>query len=227
MPALLFIGAHPDDETVYAGGTLAKYASEGVRVAVACATRGERGSTGGLCSIEELPQVREAELRRAVEILGAEEPYFLDYEDQKVAMADPAEIRRCLIRVIDAVRPDVVITFDPKGGGGHTDHVAVHRFATEAVGAASHRVERLVYTPPILTWCLAAEPQLSAQAGIDFVIDTSRWSRQKEMALDAHRTQSGLRRIFPRGSQDTLSVEAFTLASGPRPAIVPAGDLFD
>src|SRR5437868_8695371 len=70
VPSLLFILAHPDDETFFAAGTIAKYIDAGVRVYIVCATRGERGATADLCPVEELPQVREAELRDADRVLG-------------------------------------------------------------------------------------------------------------------------------------------------------------
>src|SRR5215469_7836282 len=93
MPGLLFIFAHPDDET-FSAGTIAKYATAGVEVGLICATRGERGSTGDLCSIDELPRVREAEVREAARILGVRRVEMLPYEDQKLWTAPIEDIRR-------------------------------------------------------------------------------------------------------------------------------------
>ena len=72
---LLFVFAHPDDETFLTGGVASKYTDEGVRVVLASATRGESGKVGDppVCSREELPAVREEELRRAAAILGIAE----------------------------------------------------------------------------------------------------------------------------------------------------------
>src|SRR5438105_5647938 len=84
---LLFVLAHPDDETFLAGGTIAKYAQAGVRVAVVCGTRGERGSTADLCPIDALPAQRESELREAARILGIAEVELLGYVDQQLAAA--------------------------------------------------------------------------------------------------------------------------------------------
>ena len=70
MAGLLLLFAHPDDESFFVAGTIARYSSAGVSVALVCATRGERGSTADLCAIEELPRVREAELGDAARILG-------------------------------------------------------------------------------------------------------------------------------------------------------------
>ena len=138
MDAILFIGAHPDDET-FCAGTMAKYVQAGVRVAVVCGTRGERGATADLCSIEELPKVREAELRRSMAIVGLEpdDVFFLPYEDQKLSKAPVEEVRRELVRIIREVQPGVVVTFDPYGNNEHTDHLAISRFAADALAAAA------------------------------------------------------------------------------------------
>src|SRR5947209_2875050 len=93
--SLLICGAHPDDETYFAG-SMAKYVSESARVSILCGTRGERGATADLCTIEQLPQVREAELRDSMRILGldAADVRFLPYEDQKLAQVPLDEVRR-------------------------------------------------------------------------------------------------------------------------------------
>ena len=65
MAGLLFLLAHPDDETFIAGGTIAKYAAAGVEIGVLCATRGQRGKTGDVCSHDDLARVREGEVRNA------------------------------------------------------------------------------------------------------------------------------------------------------------------
>src|SRR5581483_801784 len=139
MRNLLIIGAHPDDETFFAGGTIAKYAGEGTRVSIVCATRGERGATANLCSIEELPKFREKELRDAAGILGVEDIQLLPYEDQKLAEAPIEEIRRYLVEAIRKTRPQIVITFDPNGTNQHPDHVAISRFTLDAIAAAADR----------------------------------------------------------------------------------------
>jgi N-acetylglucosamine malate deacetylase 2 len=235
---LLFIGAHPDDETFFAAGTIARYASEGVCVSVACATRGERGSTAGLCSIEDLPKIREAELRDAMRILGVQSIHFLPYEDQKLAAAPMEDMRRRLIEVIRKERPQIAITFDPDGANQHPDHVAISRFSSDAVTAAAdarwypelgapHAIDRLLWTPPTVIFRYPEKTDFLKEPGIDFLIDTTPWSEQKTAAIRAHRSQR-LGRLFfddPKG-RSTFSMEAFRIGWGPRPAAVPANDLF-
>ena len=144
---MLAVLAHPDDESFGSGGLLAKYSAEGVRVALVCATRGEAGeiSDPSLATPEELPQVRE---REACAILGVEDRRFLGYRDSGMAgapdnqhvdalcQADFHEVAGTVVKIIREIRPQVLITFDPRGGYGHPDHVFMHRAAREAFSAA-------------------------------------------------------------------------------------------
>lgn len=237
---LLFIGAHPDDETFFAAGTFARYTSEGAVISVVCATRGESGKTGGFCSPEELPQVREGELRAAMSAVGVTDVQFLTYLDKQLAEAPVETLREQLVRAIRRTRPQVVVTFDPNGANQHPDHIAISRFASDAVAAAadprwfpqtgaSHVVDRVLWSPPVFLFRVPEERPLPNEPGFDFLIDTSAWLAQKTQAFEAHRTQfPGLRKLFfenPNG-QRTLGVEAFRLGWGSRPGQLPATDLF-
>ncbi|HEX4948109.1 MAG TPA: PIG-L deacetylase family protein [Blastocatellia bacterium] len=140
-PTLLAVFAHPDDETIAAGGTLARYAAAGVRVALLCATRGEWGpiSDDALADYETLGQVREQELRAACEVLGIRWLQFLDLPDGGVDWAMEDESYGALEKVVRAMRelrPQVVITFGPDGMYGHDDHIAIGRLTTEAFAMA-------------------------------------------------------------------------------------------
>jgi len=136
--------AHPDDECLGVGGTLAKYASEGVDVFLLTATRGENGRYHGFRLGEdqhpgsaELARTREAELRAAGAVLGLGEVSLLDYHDQHLDRADPSEAIKAIVRHIRRVKPDVIVTFAPDGAYGHPDHIAISQFTTAAiVGAA-------------------------------------------------------------------------------------------
>src|SRR6187401_166300 len=120
--------AHPDDESLGNGGTLARYAAEGVETYLATATRGERGWNGppdAYPGPEALGRTREAELRAAAAELGLREVSFLDYIDGDLDQADPAEAVGRIGAVLRRVRPHVVITFGPDGAYGHPDHIAI------------------------------------------------------------------------------------------------------
>ena len=136
-PTLLAVLAHPDDESLVAGGTMARYAAAGVRVALLCATRGEWGpiSDDDLADYETLAQVRETELRAACEVLGVCWLRFLDLPDGGVRWAMEDESYGALEKVVRAMRelqPQVIITFGADGLYGHDDHIAIGQFTTDA-----------------------------------------------------------------------------------------------
>ena len=148
---ILGVFAHPDDETSGCGGTFTRYAREGVDVFNVTATRGELGTlgTGGLSiAREELPHVRERELRAVLERYGANPPIILGYRDQEVKDADPEELTGKVFAAMVEVAPDVVITFGPLGISRHDDHIALHRAAVaafERYRAAAEKPARLFY----------------------------------------------------------------------------------
>ena len=137
---LLVVFAHPDDESMGMGGTLAKYAAEGVETYLVCATRGERGWFGPEeqnPGLDALGKIRERELENAVAELGMQGLYFLDYIDGEVDQSDPAEAIGKLVTHIRRLMPQVVVTFPPDGNYGHPDHIAVGQFTSAAVVCAA------------------------------------------------------------------------------------------
>ena len=142
--------AHPDDESFGVGGTLALYAQRGVEVHLICATRGEVGDVEDelLQGYDDVAMLREDELRCAAGILGLKEVHFLDYRDSgmsgsvdnqhpKALTAAPLlEVAARVTSLIRKIRPQVVITFDPYGGYGHPDHIAIQRACADAFHAA-------------------------------------------------------------------------------------------
>ena len=165
---LLAVLAHPDDESLGLGGTLAKYAAEGVGTYLVTATRGERGryfDADPRPAPELVGRTREAELRAAARELDIKELHFLDYIDKDLDRAQPAEAIGKIVAHIRRIRPEVVVTFGPEGAYGHPDHIAVSQFTMGAVVAAAdpdyygpvatpgeaHRVTKFYYmawTPP-------------------------------------------------------------------------------
>jgi len=141
---LMAVLAHPDDESLGFGGTLAKYASEGVEVFLLTATRGDGGRYRGLPRGDEqhpgrsaLGRIREAELRAAASALGIREVSVLDYEDGHLEAANPREAIKRIAAALRRVQPEVVVTFGPDGAYGHPDHIAISQFATAAIVAAA------------------------------------------------------------------------------------------
>ncbi len=133
-PRLLGVFAHPDDEVFCAGGTLAKYASQGWEAMVVSATRGQSGQIrdASAATRRTLGQVREEELREACAILGVQHAQCLDYLDGDLAVVDRRMLSEDVSRIAHDFRPDVVITFGPDGAYGHPDHIAISEATTEA-----------------------------------------------------------------------------------------------
>jgi LmbE family N-acetylglucosaminyl deacetylase len=134
---LMCVSAHPDDESLGFGGTLACAAAAGVEVSLVVATRGERGRHGDPSmphpGPEALGRIREAEVRAACDQLGVRHVRFLGYMDGDMDRADPGEAAARIALRIRELRPHVVVTFDPFGAYGHPDHIAVSQLALSAV----------------------------------------------------------------------------------------------
>lgn len=162
-PRLLLVHAHPDDETINNGATMAQYVSRGVHVTLITCTRGEEGEVlvpelAHLASNQDdqLGQHREIELANAMKVLGVSDFRFLgapekvfrdsgmiDTEPNKRAdnfwNADLDEAAEYLVSVILEIKPQVLVTYDEIGGYGHPDHIQAHRVAMRAAEIARER----------------------------------------------------------------------------------------
>lgn len=130
---------------------MARYVGEGAEAHVVCATRGELGalgSNGMVVTRDDLPAVRESELRAVLQSYGVQPPVFLDYRDQEVKDAPFEEIVGKVLVVMQRVRPEAVLTFGPLGISRHDDHIAVHKAAVEAF----HRYRRETGLPARLLY---------------------------------------------------------------------------
>ncbi|MBI1800297.1 MAG: PIG-L family deacetylase [Chloroflexi bacterium] len=146
---LLAVFAHPDDEGLVSGA-FAHYRQQGARVALICATRGEVGeiAPGVNATKETLGAVRTQELHNAMSHIGVGEIYFLDYRDSGMMGTpeneDPVNLHNApldevtgkVVKIVRAVKPQVMLTFDPQGGYGHPDHLKVHAAAMAAFAKA-------------------------------------------------------------------------------------------
>ena len=137
---LLAILAHPDDESLGFGGTLARYAAEGVETYLVTATRGERGRFGSLgkgVDPVQVGRVREAELRAAAAVLGVRDVSILNYPDSALDQVDVTTAIRAVVSQIRRIQPHVVVTFGPEGAYGHPDHIAISQITTTATVCAA------------------------------------------------------------------------------------------
>lgn len=196
-PRLLFVHAHPDDESLTTGGTIAFYAARGADVTVVTCTLGEEGEVIGeryaLLAVDHADQLggyRIRELATALHALGIDEPLFLGrpgrWRDSGMA-GTPARGRqrfvdagedavRELVAIVDTVRPHVVVTYDSNGGYGHPDHVNAHNVTTAAVSASQWRV-------PKLYWTVMSTNAMAA--GIDALTDVpAQWIRPDLAGVD-------------------------------------------
>ena len=137
---LLVVFAHPDDESMGMGGTLAKYSAQGVETYYVCASRGERGWCGPEeqnPGLKALGKIREKELTAAIKELGMKGLYFLDYIDGEVDQVDHREVIGKIVTHIRRIQPQVVVTFPPDGNYGHPDHIAIGQYTSAAVVCAA------------------------------------------------------------------------------------------
>jgi LmbE family N-acetylglucosaminyl deacetylase len=246
--SLLASFAHPDDEAFGTGGTIARYAEQGVRVDLVCATRGEAGeiAEGSDATPETLGAVRENELLCAAESIGIHEVIFLGYRDS--GMKDTAEnqdprayinipeieVVSRLVAIIRRLKPQVVVTFEPNGGYGHPDHIAIHQHTVKAFQLAGDpsslpelgkpwQAQRLFYTSIPRSFFEEMRRQMEAE-GIDTteferfedneigwpdekinaILDVSSTVEEKWEGLNCHRTQFGPGNLFRRLSDSKV-----------------------
>jgi LmbE family N-acetylglucosaminyl deacetylase len=240
---LMCVLAHPDDESLGTGGTLARYAAEGIATCVVTATRGERGRFGDSAQSpgpDVVGRTREAELMAAARELGVSDVAVLGYPDGSLDKVDAADAIASIAGYIDRIKPHVVITFGPDGAYGHPDHVAISQLTTAAIVAAAHRVSKLYYiawTEKKWTAHQAAMRKLVSVVDgeerqavpwpgwmITTVIDTREVWPAVWRAVSSHRTQMSIYRTLEQlsdehqrslwGSQEFYRV--FSLVNGGR-----------
>ena len=214
---LLVVTAHPDDEVLIAGGTLAACASAGMPTSVVCLTRGEQGpiSDPGRATRENLGEVRVNELRNACAELGVQWVRCYRRQDGNLSWSDRSAIVAQLTSVLNARRPDAVVTFGDDGLYYHPDHIATYEFTLRAVERAAEppAMYRSVWPDDLMKdlvdelsrrdlptdlWDL--EPGEFGVGGEDrvgeLVLDVRSHAIRKLAALRCHRTQLGLGHAF-------------------------------
>jgi N-acetyl-1-D-myo-inositol-2-amino-2-deoxy-alpha-D-glucopyranoside deacetylase len=269
LPArrLLLVHAHPDDEVTGTGATMAHYAGEGAHVTLVTCTLGEEGEihVPDLAQLEarqadQLGGYRIVELERACAALGVTDHRFLGgagrYRDSGMMgletnhhprafwQADLDEAAGHLLKIIEEVRPQVMITYDPDGFYGHPDHIQAHRVAMRAAELAGDLGPEKIYWTAmpvsVLEEGMAAfrQSENNPFADVERVeelpfghpddeiaarVDGTDRYEQKVAAMRAHATQipdnSWLYGIAGDFGGEFMGVEYFVLAKGERGAV--------
>ena len=211
---VLAVFAHPDDESLACGGTLARLADAGIRVVLLCGSRGESGSISDPSLVPEgdLGRVRERELRDAAAVLGVSDIILEDHPDGDLRWIHVAEFHAQIVDAIERFRPDAVITFAEDGLYWHLDHIGVHERTYTAIKSFGQAAPPLYYVtvpkgimrevvdaahakggapPDSSFWGI--EPDAFGDSAVPptFSIDVRPWIGRKLAALRCHRTQMG------------------------------------
>jgi LmbE family N-acetylglucosaminyl deacetylase len=212
--------AHPDDETFGTGGTLIRYARDGMEVHSLCLTQGEKGWAGvddKIVPRELVGPTRARELAEAGRRMGLASVTCLRYPDGGLADVNEEWVVRDIVRWLRLVRPEVVIIWGPDGGYGHPDHIAAGERALKAIElagvqrhepelgahwhakrcyrfvASAELIDRLSTLMPAFAQyieTLAVKPQRWTRDRLGAVIDVSAVLDAKVHAMDAHQTQA-------------------------------------
>lgn len=225
--SILLIYPHPDDETLFSGGIIAKYAQQGATIHLVTATRGEKGRTSGECPQDQLATTREQELRTVGKLLGIKDITFLNYGDKTLAHIDSLGITQKIAQLIREICPQVLITFGPEGANGHEDHKAIHTLVQQSITMANDHSISMLTIPPFpvpRVYYVTLVPQLRHHLGLaettstpNTTINTKEVSDIKLKALQLHRTQAlSLHKFLNPDheiSQYIFDQETFTLAT--------------
>ncbi|KKI94056.1 hypothetical protein WQ54_00485 [Bacillus sp. SA1-12] len=221
MGTILAVFAHPDDETFICGGTLAKYASEGHRVVLLCATKGEMGRRMGVPPVatrESLPVIREQELIDACKALKISDLRFLGLRDKLLEIQPIETLKQMVLSHMTEVMPDAIITFH-EILGGHSDHCAIGRAAKEAYSVYKTENPRadLFY----VCWSNVAQDPTSYGFSQDQLLKITirKYFLEKLYGFRAHQTQSAMDEWVWGNDQKAINqfseYEYFIQANGP------------
>lgn len=234
LGTILFVGAHPDDETFCCGGLLATAVSNGQRVVCVTATKGELGvHDPDQYSAEHMGETRKHELEAALKVLGVTEHYLLDYHDGECGRAPEDGAAQAIARLIEQCKVQTVLTFGPDGLTGHPDHQAMSRWADAAVHISTRkpRIYHVVQPrEPYQKYLRATEGELNiffmtrrpvlagpGDCAIYFEVP-HRSLVQKYRALEVMPSQTArLLRVFPAEKfSKVFGIEALVDATGAR-----------
>lgn len=215
MASILLVFAHPADESFFCAGTVAKYSRRGHKVHLVSATRGEVGLDGRKLrrpADQSLAKAQEGELRKAAQILGIGQIYFLDFIDGQLKNLEPKVIQNKILAVIHLTQPNVVVSFGKDGVSEHPNHQVIGR-ATRALftdpAARGLLAETKLYEVclPFSTtqkvqpnWANVAEGRISTVVNID-----NTWFLKKQALLAHASKKESVEKVFGPGVEPKVA----------------------
>lgn len=231
---VLVILAHPDDESLACGGTLASLADRGAKVVLLCATRGERGGPTGPVRNDGLGATRIGELQDAAATLGVAEIILMDHPDGELRWAHVSEFDADIVAAVRRYAPVFIITFGADGLYWHSDHIGVYErtmTALRSMGRSAPPVYAVTMprgmmrpiveaarargwvAPPKGFWSLEPDAFGLHAEPPTVIADVRPWVGRKLTAIRCHRTQMGAGHPFddldPAEAERWLGVEHF------------------
>jgi LmbE family N-acetylglucosaminyl deacetylase len=226
MRTLCAVFAHPDDESFSAGGTLARYADEGVEITLITATSGEAGETRSApVEWKDLAALRERELRHAAAVLGVRHLRLLGLPDG--GLADRGDdLYAAIVGVLREIRPQVVITEDAQGITGHPDHMAVTKTVVRAVDDLGGGAPLKLYEHVLPLSMAPASLRATPDDYITTFLDVERWRERTIAALREHGSQVGEEMLERFRSFPAPLVAHYVCVRTRVPILIPETDLF-
>ncbi len=188
------IVAHPDDEAFFMSGTIAQYAKQGDKIYLLCATKGEEGEQHKNEDVREVHEIRKEELIESTKTLGVKQVFFLGFRDGTLSNNLYHKLADSIIEILKKIKPELIITIEPRGISGHIDHITVSM-------VSSYVFEKLLFVKKIMYFCFTDEirnsfhsyyiyfPPGYKKEEINHVEDVSKVWEQKMKAIQCHRSQ--------------------------------------
>lgn len=220
----LVIVAHPDDAEFWAGGTIARWTDASVDVTYCVLTDGETGGYDASIPREDIPRIRRAEQQKAAALLGVDDVHFFGLSEGELRPGD-RQLRRKLVRLIRAVRPQRVITWSPEWNwqrfrSCHPDHRATGEIVLSAVypDAGNQFAHLSLRENEGLEAWTVQEAWLINSPQVNHYVDITETFERKVAAVRLHQSQVGNR-------QDMAKELRERIASNTAAAQLPAGRL--
>lgn len=190
---IVAIFAHPDDEAFGPGGTIATLARTH-DVYILCATRGDAGDNHTSYIQEKIFRIRARELQNSAQVLGVKQVFFLGFRDGLLSNKIYHKIADKIKKKLEILKPELVLTFEPRGVSGHIDHAAISLITT-------YVFYQLQFIKELLYWCISTKhralikdyfiyfPPGYSRSQIDKVVDVSSVWNKKIQAIMCHKSQ--------------------------------------